>query len=378
MENVKFTRFLVSRIAICCITFYIKHKNKNRKKEQRNGTDIRSPSSIVGAAPAPFETPGMHAGSFSFSGRRAVAAELITPLDHETGIPLPILPTGVLERDDPNTNWHHAWHANSAPQLQGVGGRALRHSRVQLVRDIDHNHGDKEKGKLTYHDYYVGPPLPETDDERFRLCVIAAAGHVPDKAIDLWSADEPQVVTMTPAQKQILREPERPRPMNAQDRAWVTRRAKEAYGLLESPDSSFETFLADRFADFNQRRRQQAALTFAHLVYQYDPLRTFLRETVLEQDLSHVREARVDEFLYTKDEERRLRLGRWLLGEAVHKATDSVRLPYRRLHIAGSLHPGMPSEADGLVVWKLGARGKRNELVEMHKHRLRQQLGMAA
>jgi hypothetical protein len=307
-----------------------------------------------------------------------MAAELITPMDEETGMPLPLLPTGILERDDSHTNWHHAWHPNSAPELEGLGGRALRHSRVQLVRDVDHNHGDKLKGKLTYHDHYVGPPLPSTDEDRLKLCVISAAGYIPDEAIDLWSRDGPTIVRMTPSQKHVLHEPEKPRPMNDQDKGWVMRRAHETYGQMEDSSVSFDTFLADRFAEFHEHRRRQAAFGLAHIVYQYDPLRAFLRQVVLSQDLSHVREARVDEFLHTTDLDRKLRLGRWLIGEAVHKSTDHIQVPYRQLYAAGKLHPQMPRDVNGLVVWKLGMRPKRNKLVVDHEAMLRAQLGIAA
>lgn len=306
-----------------------------------------------------------------------MAAELITPLDYETGIPLPILPTKELDRHDPTTNWHHAWHANSAPELQGVGGRALRHSRVQLVRNVDHNHGNKEVGKLTYHDYYVGPPLPTDDDERYKLCIISAAGYVPDMAIDLWSGDGPSKVRMTAEQKAILQLPDQPRPMLEQDRSWVIRRATETYGRLEDPSISFDDFLNAQFVEFNEHRRRQAAFGLAHIVYQYDPLRAFLQQEVLSQDLSHIREVKVEEFLLTKDPERKLRLGRWLLGEAVRKSTAPIQEPYKNLHAAGKLHPRMPKNVSWLVLWKLGAGPQRSELVANHEAALKASLGVA-
>ncbi len=307
-----------------------------------------------------------------------MAAELVTPLDDISGMPLPLLPTEMLDRENERTNWHHAWHANSAPQLQGIGGRALRHSRVQLVRDIDHNHGDRSQGKLTYHDHYIGPPLPTTDQERLKLCVIAAAGYVPDTAIDLWAKQGPRVVRMTTDQKSLLKLPEQPRPMNQQDHSWVLRKARDDYATVNGTAVNFEDFVSGRITDFNARRRKQAAFGLRHLVYQYDPLRAFLRQTVLEQDLSHVREARVDEFLHTTDDDRKLRLGRWLIGEAVKKSTDHIQAPYRELYAAGNLHPSMPRDVNGLVVWKLGMRRKRDELVSNYENRIKQSLGVVA
>lgn len=307
-----------------------------------------------------------------------MAAELITPLDHETGIPLPILPLGPLVIESRKTNWHHPWHAASAPELQTVGGQALRHSRVQLVRGVDHNQGDKDRGKLTYHDFYIGPPLPDNEQEQFRLCVLSAAGYVPDSAIDL-HGDEPRVQRMNHEQLAWLRKPAAPRKIRYQDETRLERRIKlglNSGALSGDPDRLYQ---AARH-ELAERYRRQAAFGLHHLAYQYQPMRDFFRLMVLKQDLSDIRqsELKVEEFLLTRDNERKMRLGRWLLGQATRRSTDGIQQNYGLLFRLGKLHPLMPAEANSLVVFKLGDRRQRSKLVIEKEQQLRQSLGIAA
>lgn len=51
----------------------------------------------------------------------------------------------------------------------------MRDCRGQLVRRSDHD---------AYHATYYGPPLPQTNEERFRAIVFCAAGYVPTEALD--------------------------------------------------------------------------------------------------------------------------------------------------------------------------------------------------
>lgn len=305
-----------------------------------------------------------------------MAAELITPLDEVSGMPLPILPQEFLSVHNPDiANWHHPWHAESAPQLQGLGGKALRHSRVQLVRATDHNMGDKRRGKLTYHDFYIGPPLPDDDGDKFDLCVIAAAGYVPEKAIDL-RGDEPTIKRMNKSELELLRTPANIKPLCPTDALRIKRRAVRDYRSSKQ-SGACRNYVKQAFAEHRAKQEQQAGFGLHHLVYQYQPMRDFFRHYVLEQDLTDVHEVKIEEFLLTRDQARKERLGRWLLGQAVSRRTDSVQYPYQELRRAGKLHPRMPAEASVLVMYKLGAQEERVQLALQQEQRLREQLGIA-
>jgi hypothetical protein len=148
-----------------------------------------------------------------------MSAEHPTPTDEITGIPLSVAPPSErLPRDDPNiANWHHLWHPSTARQLQSLSGQALRSSRVQLLPVTDHNIGTE-----TYHHYYIGPPLPDEDDmdTQFKFCVLACAGYVPDRVIDLHSRNEPFTRTMTSAERTAFSVSPWPQKVQARDITW--------------------------------------------------------------------------------------------------------------------------------------------------------------
>lgn len=307
-----------------------------------------------------------------------MAAELITPTDTLTGIPLPILPQEWLPINDPaRANQHHSWHPSTAPELLTPAGLALRHSRVQLVRATDHNMGDKTKGKLTYHDFYVGPKLPIEEAEIFRMCVLACAGYIPDRAIDLRNGS-PVDVPMNERQMRILRKPAVPQQVYRSDKNKVRNRAAEAYSKLINPPLGKEDYTRQTVKDFVQRREAQAGFHFRHLTYSYEPLRDFFRKHALDQDLKHIKDLRVEEFLLTKDQDRKMHLGRWLLAQAVEKTTDAMEQTYSELRNAGRLHPQMPAEARLLVLYKLGRREDRTQLVVEAEKTIKARLGLVA
>lgn len=309
-----------------------------------------------------------------------MAAELSTPLDELTGIPLPILPQECIRSYSETYNWHHAWHAESAPELQGLGGKALRHSRVQLVRATDHNDGDKTRGKLTYHDFYIGPELPTEEIDQFNKCVISAAGYVPDEGIDLRTGTEPTRVRMSQQQIEWLRKPAKARRMSTGDLSRLSRRSAEEYVTLASPSVSKAAYMEQAKTEFMERQKKQALMGLHHIRYQYQPMRDFFREMILKQDIRHVKqhELKVEEFLQTRYVERKMHLGRWLLAQAVDVSTDQVRQPYNMLRTAGSLHPLMPVDPSALVIFKLGDREQRTQMVVNHEKQLRTSLGLAA
>lgn len=106
-----------------------------------------------------------------------MAAEIQTPVCEATGLPLPILPTEPDSRarllfED----YHHHFHPRRDPSLSHIDGHAVRYSRGQIIPRYLHDR---------YHQIFTGPPLPQTQDEKFRVAVLACAGVVPRVALDL-------------------------------------------------------------------------------------------------------------------------------------------------------------------------------------------------
>ncbi len=304
-----------------------------------------------------------------------MAAELITPVDELTGIPLPILPLEFLDHNSSQANWHHPWHANSAPELQGLGGRALRHSRVQLVRATDHNYKDKT-GRPNYHNFYIGPELPTDTRKQFELCVIAAAGYMPDMAIDLRSG-EPVVVPMSDVELTLLRTPAKAKPVTKADKIRLRRRITQEYDPEEQVGSRRQSY-KQALNNLRDHQVKQASFGFHHMVYQYQPMRDFFQQLVVEQEVEGINETQVEEFLLTKNIEAKQKLGQQLLELAVHQTADQVEEPYKVLRRAGKFHPKMPEVASKLVLYKLGTHEERDKLAATRALALGARLGIAS
>lgn len=201
-----------------------------------------------------------------------MAAEMVTPVDELTGLPLPLAPPDCLlplNRSD-EANWHHHAHPRRSPLLQGIAGLAVRNARLQLADLRDHT---------AYHGVYSGPPLPVTPEEQFCYTVMATAGYVPGHAID-FHGRKPQIV---------------PIDHNSRNRLWESGELKVA--SVES-------------------------------------VRKFLKAYILELDTSHLYTHVIDEFLHTSDRERKEYLGYLLLAKVIERASEPLRQPYRIAHTA--------------------------------------------
>ena len=202
---------------------------------------------------------------------------LITPVDESTGIPLPLYPQPelpirpggkggkkVLEgiADD-----HHPFHPRSDLLGRGLGAEALRHCRIQWA-DYDEHHN-------SYHNMYVGPPLPQSQGDKFRTVVFAAAGYIPAEAIRFVSrGDTPKIAPLTATQRM---------------------------GLLQSGNIRIE---------------------------QQKPLKMFLLDYLMKHGLSEVAEGMIDEFLNTGDFEKAQEIGNALLHVASNVTTDPFSSEY--------------------------------------------------
>lgn len=119
-----------------------------------------------------------------------MAEKLPTPICEVSGLPLPVLPIepreiGALSM---KPNRHHHWHPERSNELQNLAGLAVRKSRVQLLQPKVHD---------AYHNMYLGPELPTNEGLAFRLGILAAAGVVPRRALDIREAGK--TVGLTPA-----------------------------------------------------------------------------------------------------------------------------------------------------------------------------------
>lgn len=228
-----------------------------------------------------------------------MAAELWTPLDERTDFPLPLVPSGN-ETGHRGFDRHHPFHPNRHPDLMDVGGRALRECRVQRTPyDLHHN---------LYHEAFIGPQLPEEETGKFRLVVLAAAGYVPDRGISFEADGSPKVIPIS---------------QEFRDNLWSSKSVKVN----------------------NQKK-----------------VRDFLKQYVIEQDISHVKETLVEEFLLTGDQLRRRELGNTLLSLAVDKATASIWDTYREARTAQLLPPGRAKIASRFVLGSLGMKRHRDLL----------------
>lgn len=288
-----------------------------------------------------------------------MAAELVTPTDEFSGLPLPLLP---LENELPIdqgdiANWHHHFHPRTDPVLfNTVGGRALRSARIQLVATTQHNYSE-----MAYHKFFKGPEIPADRDTQFGLCVLSCAGFLPEDAVDT-STGEPRIVRMTNEQQAQLRV----KPEASDPEEWQV----EKYRRQKLPAASLDEVrrvLAEKW-------QLQAELSYRNLRYGYDPMKAFFTEVVLVQDVSHLPECIIEEFVETGS----MKPGLVLLSQAAVQAVETaehrgqkVSDLYRVARSNGYLHNGMPPNAASLVKYKLGDLSTRVGLLP----RLRQQLG---
>lgn len=171
-----------------------------------------------------------------------MAAELVTPTDELTGLPLPIAPVNNPVSPD----WHHHWHPRDSAVLKSGGGLALRQSRLQRMDYRTHH--------LGYHRTYEGPPLPLTPQEQFGAVIMSVAGYMPPEAID-FSAKEPRIVTLSEDQRRHLQESSQLRFTGH----WVIKHFIKDYILSQPIDSlNINNVTLDEFLHTNnpERRRE--------------------------------------------------------------------------------------------------------------------------
>ncbi len=234
---------------------------------------------------------------------------LITPVDEFSGLPWVMIPPeySLPAGRAEIADDNHAFHPAKSPLLNTAAGIALRNARVQRVDWYDHH--------IVYHGHFAGPEIPRDEADVFRRIVFAVARYIPDMAIDCHGY-EPLAVRITAAQK---------------ERLW---------------------------------RSQELRVARPGLV------RGFLGNYVVRQDLSHVNDAMVDEFLHTEDQSRRSFLGQWLLAQATEVATEPIDFSYRIAAKRGRIPPHLTAKSPNLVKTTLGNKFETNPYIKILRERL--------
>lgn len=236
--------------------------------------------------------------------------KLTTPTDELTGLPLPVLPPSEVPpiNDKEFANWHHHYHPESSKLLKGVSGLAVRHVRLQLLPIVTHHN--------LYHSIFEGPPLPKSNEERFGQVVLACAGYIPPRAIDLYKDDPTESVRLS---KSI-------------------------------------------------RRRLQTSGEIA--LHGESNIGTFIKNHLVRQDFSHVNEKIIEEFVETRNVDRKWYLGHLLLAIASEIAVEPVVPIYRQ-----ALDEGFITSTDkklhNLVKAKINGRKTSERAVKSLHKRLR-------
>jgi hypothetical protein len=221
-------------------------------------------------------------------------SERVVPIEQSTGIPLVIAPRFDMPRRlqsaQGEADWHHAVFPKKRPGLQTKSGKAIRSSRVQFVNYDEH------RSYHYYFDEYMTEKweLPKTSIERFGMTVLMAAGYIPENAIRC-RKHGPEYVALTERRRELL---------------WS---------------------------------RGQVRLESAVNVYD------FLQEIIIHQPLE-ISEQKVDEFLFSKDEQARLRVGNELITAAAESATDVVRPHYVAAYVGKLLMPTLPPDPKDFIL----------------------------
>ncbi len=170
-------------------------------------------------------------------------------------------------------NKHHPEHPNNSPELLGLRGRVVRHSRVQIVPIDEHD---------IYHELCVGPILPVDDEEAFKMVMLHHGDCLSDLVLDLSSIDKPEV-----------------RPIKDVDIPKI--RVKPEIGNV-GPDSDWDT-------------RRRTCEFLARYLINHGPKSS---------------DVWVKKFLRERDEAQRLELVRIILHEAAHLALEPIQPVYEQ------------------------------------------------
>ncbi len=220
------------------------------------------------------------------------------PVDELTGLPLPIAPI----RNLPENTRHHAFWL---PPLENsyftatLGGRAIKHCRIQMVNAKLHN--DRDFG---VHANYIGTPVPETEPMQFKTGLFGRAVYIPEVGLH-FTEDGYVEAPLEAWQLNRLRRP----------------RGTGAYRDIRFGSQDVQAFFAEYVTSFN----------FAHLN------RKLLSDMLSKNDAQSVNK---------------------ITQEGIDMATQEINPTYAELYAAGLLHPEAPASASQFVDIVLGSPDK--------------------
>lgn len=232
-----------------------------------------------------------------------MAAYEQAPLDPETGLPPVVL--GQAESPE-HVNYHHHWFpkrhkhleqdfpyvselATESLTLQELGGIAVRMSRGQVMPVEVH---------VRFHQRYLGPKLPVTLDEKFRVAVRGCSGVVPRTAVNIVNPYETQFVRLK----------------------------EEDYRRISD----------------ERAVRPEHHYYWHHIEKRRALLGDFFIRYALSQDLTGAPERVVGEFLGTHDARKRRELGNFLLISALDASVEPVKPVHAELRKKGLVMPHAP------------------------------------
>lgn len=196
-----------------------------------------------------------------------MAAEVLAPVDEVTGIPYVLIPH-IRGRTDVN----HAFFPAADVRIRGLAGQALRNCRSQIV-DYDVHHDG-------FHGEFWGTPLPDTPEKEVTTVTLAAAGVIPEFALD--------------------------------------------YANLPRSNKS-------RIVRLDERMRWRMWQTKNVRVQSHELVKRYLLDVVVHQDnFTDVKDTVIDEFLFTEDRARKLELAKSLLGSAISTVASGIEPVYRQ------------------------------------------------
>ncbi len=235
----------------------------------------------------------------------------VMPTDPLTGLPYPILPIDITSKTprDCDRNYHHHFYFRTDPDLEGdlrvngymvrtpeeiplefISGLAVRMSRGQQLATGTHDEAHKR--------FRAGPELPRTQADKFRIAALASASVTSQFALDF----------SRPAGKELVR----------------MKRADREY-FFESGSLIAEKHNIDRPA----QHRKAVIGSF------------FLRYAAA-QNLTHVTDKVIDEFLNTTVMRRKIELGGLILSQAVEQSIEPILPVYANLNTLGMVPPARP------------------------------------
>ena len=203
---------------------------------------------------------------------------LETPIDRFSGIPYHVSPHYIEEHPD-RTGYpdddDHLWHEDGEDFPRNAGERGLRGSRVQVLPYWVH---------MRKHDAFAGPRIPVDEDEQAWAMIGTAAGYVPEWAIVFDSLGRPDYVRLS---------------QETREQMWATGQVR-----IDSPYH----------------------------------LREFLCGYMLNRELD-IKESTIDEFLNTRDDAWRRRLGNGFLKLIARQAMEPLDYDYAAAYRAGLIYP---------------------------------------